>query len=101
MSYSSDTYINRDSEGFEISPLSGCFYSPDTPKPNQSLDSRVLNKDLLEEKSELNQNIKGLFDDINILEEILIRTGIIIGTFAAVCGAVEIVRHYHLADYFR
>ena len=62
--------------------------------PNKESLSEVVNKC---ERDELVELLNGKV----ILNEVLIRTGIFAGTFAAVYGGVEIARYYHLADYFR
>ncbi len=58
-------------------------------------DSRELSQTVLEP-----YNNKVTLKKI-VLGEILLRAGIIIGTIGATYGAIEFVRHYHLADYFR
>jgi len=97
----SDNCMSNNSRGFETSSLSGSCYISDVSRLKPGLDSRVSNQTLLEEKSGFFQDIGGLFDNVNIFEEILIRAGAVVGTLGVIYGAVEIAKYYHLADYLR
>ena len=61
------------------------------------LTERIMNND----SGDLSRTLSNPYSERVTLREIVGRTTAVIGSVAAVYGAVEIARHYHLAEYLR
>ena len=69
---------------------------------NESLINRIIGSNSRELDQTLpNQYLSNQYSIRQIAGEVTLRIALAAGGIAAICGAVEIARYYHLANYFR